>query len=134
MATDRKRLRRLLDVQDKLKAVHETRHADYAAKTAAAQREVADLFAEMGKPDSFSRLFPDLYVRAARAALQREHRFKEKTREEAAAVAMETARTRMVEEAWRSAKRQEDRKEQEKEILEAVERRFHTGKTHPDER
>jgi hypothetical protein len=131
MATDSRRLRRLLVVQDKLKAVHEMRHADYAAKAAAAEKEAADLFAEMGKPDSFSRLFPDLYVRAARTALRREHHFKEKTSEEATAVAMETARFRMVEEAWRSARRQEERKEQEKEILEAVERRFHAGETPP---
>jgi len=131
MATDSRRLRRLLDVQAKLKAVHEMRHADHLAHAIKAKKEVADLFAEMGNPDSFSRLFPDLYVRAARSALAREHRFKEKAREEAAAVAMETARSRMVEDAWRAAKRQEERQEQEKEILEAVERRNHAGAIWP---
>jgi hypothetical protein len=131
MTTDSRRLRRLLELQGKLKAVHEMRHADYLSRAMTAGKEVADLFAEMGNPDSFSRLFPDLYVRAARAALAREQRFREKAREEAAAVAVETARTGMVEDAWRAAQRQESRLEQEKEILEAVERRNHAGAKRP---
>jgi hypothetical protein len=133
MTADSTRLRRLLDIQGKLKAVYEMRHADYVAKAAAAGKEAAELFTEMGNLDSFSRLFPDLYVRAVRAALAREHRFKEKAREEAAAVAAQTARTNMVEDAWRSARRQEDRQDQEKEILEAVERRVHAAMTRPEE-
>jgi len=131
MATDSRRLRRLLDLQGKLKAVHEMRHADYTAKALAAEKEAADLFADMGNPDSFSRLFPDIYVRAVRAALAREHHFKEKARQEAISVATQAARTNMVEDAWRAARRQEDRKEQEKETLETVERRIHAQMTRP---
>jgi hypothetical protein len=133
MVTDSRRLRRLLDLQGKLKAVHEMRHADYTAKAAAAGKEAAELFTEMGNPESFSRLFPDLYVRAVRAALARERHFKEKARQEATTVAMQTARANMVEEAWRSARRREDREEQDKEILEAVERQLHAGMVGPRE-
>jgi hypothetical protein len=131
MATDSRRLRRLLDLQGKLKTVHEMRHADYTAKAVAAGKQAAELFAEMGNPESFSRLFPDLYVRAVRTALAREHHFKEKARQEATAVATQTARTNMVEDAWRSARRQEERGEQEKETLETVERQFHAGMARP---
>jgi len=127
MATESQRLRRLLDLQGKLKAVHEMRHADYTAKAVAAGKEAAELFSEMGNPESLSHIFPDLYVRAVRTALAREHQFKEKARQEAVTVATQTARANMVADAWRSARQREERKEQEKEILEAVERQFHAG-------
>jgi hypothetical protein len=120
MVSDSKRLRRVLQIQEKLKAVHEMRHATLLASAEASAREAADIAARFEDPDSLSELFPDLYVRRIKAALANENRLRDMARREAERVAEQTARVRMVERQWKDAAREEERKSQEAETLEAV--------------
>jgi hypothetical protein len=67
-------------------------------------------------------LFPDLYNRRIGAAIGRETHELAQADLEAGRVATATARTNIVERAWREAFRLEERDAAEKEMLESVER------------
>jgi hypothetical protein len=120
MPSRRERLRKLVEVQQQLKALHEMRHAGHLAAAEAAAGEAADLAA--GRPGSLSDIFPDLYARRIDAALARQAASLDKAHREAGAIAAATARTNMAARSWREAQRAEDRRRQEIETLEAVER------------
>lgn len=125
MASDSKRLRRVLDIQEKLKAVHEMRYATMLASAEAAAKEAAEITARFEDSGSLSELFPDLYIRRIKAALVNEQRLREMARQEASLVAEQTARVRMVERQWAEASRKEERKIQETETLEAIAHTLH---------
>ena len=72
MVTRVQRLKKLLAVQEQLKALHETRHAGHLAEAAAAAREAVEIGERADAEDSLSNLFPDLYSRSiANAVAQR---------------------------------------------------------------
>jgi len=121
MTTRRERLKKLVTVQEQLKALHETRHAGFVAKAAAAGQEAADLMAHFDAAGSLSTLFPDVYHRRIGQALAREQENRELARSEAERVAAATARTNMVERSYRDERRQDDRAKGDRERLEMIE-------------
>jgi hypothetical protein len=128
MASRTDRLRKLVDVQEQLKALHEMRRATALAEASAAGREAAELAARFDAEDSLTDLFPDLYARRVERALRRQDQRLATARKEAGHVATQTARTNMVERSWREARRDDERQAGERATLEAVERNLLTRK------
>jgi hypothetical protein len=121
--TDRKqRLRKLVIVQDKLKALHETKHAGFLAAASSARREAEELAASVDADGSLASLFPDLYYRRVSAALERERDNLDKAREEAAKLAVATMRTNMVEKSYKAVSQKDEREAGDRERLEHVNR------------
>ncbi|RWX58286.1 hypothetical protein EN780_37260, partial [Mesorhizobium sp. M4B.F.Ca.ET.089.01.1.1] len=63
MTTRKERLRKLVKVQEQLKALHETRHATFVAAAGAAEAEARELVEHFDADQSLAGLFPDLYHR-----------------------------------------------------------------------
>jgi hypothetical protein len=122
MTSRAERLRKLVEVQEQLKAFHEMRRATALAEAAAAGREAAELAARFDAPDSLTDLFPDLYARGVERALRRQDQKLASAGIEAGRVATQTARTNMVERSWREAVRADERQAEDRATLEAVER------------
>jgi hypothetical protein len=120
MATRVQRLKKLLAVQEQLKALHETRHAGHLAEAAAAAREAVEISERADAEDSLSNLFPDLYSRSIANAVAREERSRALASEEMRQIARATARTNLVERNYRDARRQDEREKGDRERLEAV--------------
>lgn len=116
-----KRLRKLLAVQEKIKALHETRHAGFAAAATAAAAEASELASRFDAAGSMAELFPDLYSRHIDAALSRRDESLRAAASEAEKVATATARTNMVERDYRDARRDHERVRGDRERLEAIE-------------
>lgn len=116
------RLKRLVRLQRQIKALHETRHATHLSQAASARQEAAELLEALNAASPLPGLFPDLYNRRIGAAMGRETRAMAEADIEAGRVATATARTNIVERAWRDAFRMEEREAAEKETLENVER------------
>ena len=123
MPTRSERLKRLVRLQKQVKALHETKRATHLSQAAAARQEAADLLEALNAASPVPGLFPDLYNRRIGAAMGREAHETLQAEMEAGRVATATARTNIVERAWREAFRQEEREAAEKEQLESVERR-----------
>ena len=121
MTTRRERLKKLVAVQEQLKALHETRHAGLLAAAASAAREAGELAERIDQAGSMSGLFPDLYHRRIDRALARESENRGLAREEADRVATATARTNMVERAYRDERRKDERIKGDSERLEMIE-------------
>lgn len=122
METRSQRLKRLVRLQRQIKALHETHHATHLSQAAGARREAAELLEALNAASPLPGLFPDLYNRRIGAAMGREADETRQAGIEAGRVATATARTNMVERAWREAFRLEEREAAEKETLESVER------------
>ncbi|MCC6205465.1 MAG: hypothetical protein IT533_10775 [Hyphomicrobiales bacterium] len=120
MVTRVQRLKKLLAVQEQLKALHETRHAGHLAEAAAAAREAVEISERADAEDSLSNLFPDLYSRSIANAVAREERSRALASEEMRQIARATARTNLVERNYRDARRQDEREKGDRERLEAV--------------
>ena len=116
------RLKRLVRLQRQIKALHETRHATHLSHAASARQEAAELLEALNAASPLPGLFPDLYNRRIGAAMGRETEAMARADIEAGRVATATARTNLVERAWRDAFRMEEREAAEKETLENVER------------
>lgn len=116
------RLKRLVRLQRQIKALHETRHATHLSQAASARQEAAELLEALNAASPLPGLFPDLYNRRIGAAMGRETTALAQADIEAGRVATATARTNIVERAWRDAARLEEREAAEKETLENVER------------
>jgi hypothetical protein len=121
MTARKDRLRKLLHVQEQLKALHETRRAGFVAKAASADEEAKELIARFDQPDSLSGLFPDVYNRRIANAFVERDINAGLARAETARVATATARTNMVEKAWREALRWDEREKGDRERLEIIE-------------
>lgn len=121
MTTRRERLKKLVSVQEQLKALHETRHAGFLAQAAAAAQEAGEIAARADAETSLSGLFPELYSRRVERALSRETENRDLARHEAERVATATARTNMVERSYREARQQDDRARGERDRLEMIE-------------
>ncbi len=123
MTTRKERLRKLVTVQEQLKALHETRHAGFLSTAASAGQEAAELAAHFDAQESMSLLFPEIYNRRIGQALARKEENIVMAREEASRIATATARTNMVERAYRDIRRQDDRDNADRERLEIIERK-----------
>jgi hypothetical protein len=126
MTTRKERLRKLVDVQEKLKALHETRHAGFVSAAMNAQGEAEDLMNRFDAEDSLSPLFPALYSNRIEKALSRSQENKARAKVESANVATATARTNMVERAYREVRQRDERETSDRERLEMIERK-HVG-------
>src|SRR5690606_13345839 len=122
--SDRKnRLKKLVEVQEQLKALHEMRRAGFLAQAAAAEREAAALAERFDADDSLAGLFPELYHNRIAAALMQRDESLDGARAEAALVATATARTNMVERAYKAARRDDERQRGDRERLEIIEQK-----------
>lgn len=116
------RLKRLVRLQEQIKSLHETRRANHLSQAAGARKDADELLEALNASSPLPGLFPDIYNRRIGAAIDREQHETENAEREAGHVAIASARTRMVEQAWREAAQLEERAEEEKERLEIVER------------
>lgn len=121
MTTRIQRLKKLVAVQEQLKALHETRRATLLAEAHAAEAEARALAERFDQPDSLSGLFPDLYHRRIAEAADRQAEKLENARREAGLIATATARVNMVERAYREVSTQNERQKSDRERLEIVE-------------
>lgn len=117
------RLKKLVKVQEQLKAFHETRHAGFLATAAAAAAEARELAESFDANDTLAPLFPELYNRRIAGALAREQANLESARGEAGRVATATARSNMVERAYRDVRRLDEREAADRERLELIQRK-----------
>lgn len=122
MASRSDRLKRILRVQEQLKAMHEMRHASELRAAHAAEAEAAEIASGKEGDVSLSRLFPELYERAIVKANDKRDRHLESARQEARKIATETVRTDRVGQDYRAALRVEERAAEERNALETVER------------
>ena len=120
MTTRKDRLRKLELVQEQLKALHETRHATFLSAAAAAEVEARELVEHFDAPDTLAGLFPDLYHRRIANAVARQEANQESARQEAALIATATARTNMVERAYKDVRRRDDRERSDRERLDLI--------------
>ena len=128
MTTRVERLKKLLVLQDQLKAMHELRHAGFIAEAVAARNEAAELVDRFNSEESMSALFPEVYHRRIGSALSREDVNTKRATAEAANVATATARTNMVERSYREARAADEREQGDKERLEIIGQRLRPGK------
>lgn len=122
MAGRSERLKRLVKLQEQIKALHETRHAMHLSQARQAGDEASALVDSLNAASPLPGLFPDLYARRITSAIDRQQRQSGLASAEAGLVANANARTQMVERAYREALRFEDRREEERQQLENVER------------
>ncbi|UVK40759.1 hypothetical protein LHFGNBLO_002277 [Mesorhizobium sp. AR10] len=120
MSTRKDRLRKLVLVQEQLKALHETRHATFLSAAATAEAEARQLVEHFDAADSLAGLFPDLYHRRIANAVVRQEASLESARQEAGLIATATARTNMVERAYKDVRRRDDRERSDRDRLDLI--------------
>lgn len=123
MTTRKDRLKKLVDVQEQLKALHEMRRAGHLAAAAQADAEAKALVEHFDAAGSVASLFPELYHRRIANAVARQEQNLDSARQEAALVATATARVNMVERAYSTARRQDERERGDRERLEIIEQK-----------
>ena len=128
MTTRVERLKKLLTLQEQLKAMHELRHAGFIAEAVAAKNDAAELVDRFNAEESMSALFPEVYHRRIGSALSREDANRKLATREAAKVATATARTNMVERTFREARAADERERGDKERLDIIGQRLRPGK------
>jgi hypothetical protein len=122
------RLKRLIRLQEQIKSLHETRHANHLTQAANARADANDLLDSLNKASPLPGLFPEMYNRRIGAAVDLEQRETQMAEQERVNVATATARTKRVQQAWREAAMIEQRAAEEKEQLEIIERALTTPK------
>lgn len=120
MAPRTQRLKRLVKLQEQIKALHETKQAAHLSRATAARKETAELLEALNAASPLPGLFPDLYNRRIGMAIDREERETRSARQEASRVAAATLRTNIVERAYHEAARLEEREAEERERQETV--------------
>lgn len=123
-----KRLKRLVNLQEQIKSLHEMKRANHLSQANAARKDADELLKALNAQSPLPGLFPDIYNRRIGTAIDTEERETQHANREAGKVATATARTKMVEQAWREAAQLEERASDDKERLEIVERQFNNGK------
>jgi hypothetical protein len=127
--TDRvRRLKKILTLQEQLKAMHELRHANFVAEALAAKNEAAELVDRFNSENPMPALFPEVYHRRIGSALSREGVNRDLAAGEAAKVATATARTNMVERNWRGARAADERERGDRERLDIIGQRLKPAK------
>lgn len=120
MTTRKDRLKKLVKVQEQLKALHETRHAGFLAAAVAAESEAKELIEHFDADSSLAGLFPALYHRRIADAFGRQKENLENARQEAALIATATARTNMVERAYKDVRNRDERERSDRERLDLI--------------
>ena len=120
MTTRVQRLKKLLSVQEQMKALHETRHAGFLAEVVAAKADADEIVDRFNAEDSMSGMFPDIYHRRIAAAGLRETANRDMAATEAGRIATATARTNMVERSFRQARDHEERDQADRERLDLI--------------
>jgi hypothetical protein len=120
MSTRKERLKKLVQVQEQMKALHETRHAGFLAAASTAEAEARDLVGHFDKADSLSGLFPELYHRRISQAVLRQDVNLESARQEVSLIAAATARANMVERAYREVRTRDERESADRERLDLI--------------
>lgn len=120
MTSRKDRLKKLVKVQEQLKALHETRHAGFLSAAAAAETEARELIEHFDTGNSLAGLFPELYHRRIADALGRQGQNLESARQEAALIATATARANMVERAYKDVRRRDERERSDRERLDLI--------------
>ncbi|AZO13308.1 hypothetical protein EJ069_00505 [Mesorhizobium sp. M2A.F.Ca.ET.043.05.1.1] len=120
MTTRKDRLKKLVKVQEQLKALHETRHAGFLAAAVKAEAEAKELIEHFDTDKSLAGLFPALYHKHITDALGRQKQNLEDARQEAALIATATARTNMVERAYEDVRRRDERERSDRERLDLI--------------
>ncbi|RWA73011.1 hypothetical protein [Mesorhizobium sp.] len=120
MTSRKDRLKKLVKVQEQLKALHETRHAGFLSAAVAAESEARELVGHFDADSSLAGLFPELYHRRIANALARQKQNLESARQEAALIATATARTNMVERAYKDVRRRDERERSDRERLDLI--------------
>lgn len=120
MTTRRQRLKKLVQVQEQLKALHETRHATFLSQAHSAEAEARELVERFDTSGSLSGLFPDLYHRRIANAVERQQANLEGASREAGLVVAATARTNMVERAYKDVSRRDERERSDRDRLDLI--------------
>lgn len=123
MSTRKERLKKLVKVQEQLKALHETRHAAFLAAAATAKTEAKELVQHFDADQSMAVLFPDLYHRRIANALVRQEASLESARQEITLIATTTARTNMVERAYKDVRSRDERERSDRDRLDLIAQR-----------
>lgn len=118
-----RRLKKLVRVQDQIRALHEMHHAMHLANAASARREAEELAAGFDAPGSLSALFPEVYHRRIADALTRSDAELEKARAESSRLATATARANMVQRDYRDACQTDERRSTERMLLDLIEQK-----------
>ena len=120
MSTRRDRLKKLVKVQEQLKALHETRHASFLAAAATAETEAKELVQHFDADQSMAVLFPDLYHRRIAQAVVRQEKSLESAKQEVALIATANARTNMVERAYKDVRSRDERERSDRDRLDLI--------------
>ena len=131
MTTRRERPRKLVEVQEQLKALHETRRASLLAEAAAADEEAKMLAERFDADDSLAVLFPDIYHNRIAGALARRDARLAAARLETGLLATATARTNMVERAYQTERRADERQRGDRERLDLIEQKLGKPSSEP---
>lgn len=113
-------MKKLVAVQEQLKALHETRHATLLSQAHAAEAEARSLVERFDAADSLAGLFPDLYHRRIANAVARQEQNLEAASQEASSIIAATARTNMVERAYKDVSRREERERGDRDRLDLI--------------
>ncbi|MEP9389722.1 hypothetical protein [Mesorhizobium sp. KR9-304] len=128
MTNRARRLKKILTLQEQLKAMHELRHANFVAQAVAAKNEAAELVDRFNSDGQMPSLFPEVYHRHIGAAISREGANRDLATGEAAKVATATARANMVERSWREARAADERERGDRERLDIIGQRLKPAK------
>ncbi len=124
MSARGQRLKDLLELQERLKRMHEMRRAGHLASAAAATREIDEVMARRSDDGSLSDLFPDVYARFVDRAHDRRRAEETAAEQQAREVARQTMRAKVTARELKAEQDVEDRRLQERDALEAVERKL----------
>lgn len=128
MSQDRKkRLAKLVKLENRLKAFHESRRAGHLAEAGRAAGEAAEISARIDDPGSLSSLFPGLYFSRIEAALAAREDALELARAEERMIAAATVRTNRIGERYREASRVVDEADAARDRQEMVDRAARTS-------
>lgn len=124
MTSRSQRLKDLLNLQERLKRMHEMQRAGHLAAAAATTREIDEVMARRSDEGSLSDLFPDVYSRFVDRAQDRRHAEEAAAQQQALEVSRQTIRAKVTARELKAERSMEERREQEREALEAVERKL----------
>ncbi len=128
MSRKTQRLTRLLDLQQKVKKVHETRQATHMAQARAAETEAEDVIAAFNAEGSLSSLFPELYHARVAGATAAKQQHLANVQVEALRVAKASVRVDAVRRQVVVARRADDRAADERDQTEALSRHERASK------
>lgn len=121
MAASRaERLRKFLEVQRQMKALHETRRAGHLAEAIRAEQEATDIAARFDAAGAMATIFPEIYHRRVEAALRQSAEQRAAAEVEAGKVAAASLREKRIGEAFREAAGWEERQREERQQLETI--------------